>query len=530
MYGRIPSVLIKPIERTNMIFHKQYTKALPADATIKRGIATWKDRTGRSRKAPVTKNGDRILLETANYYIRFADKDGIVHEVAGYRDREATKVLEGELLTKSERGEIGMIDPYEEHKKRPISEHIEAFEVFLDSKGNTPSHVSLTVQRVNAVIEGMNATALRDVTASRVAADLSDRRQAGLSIESSNHYLRAMRNFVRWMVKDRRLAENPIAHLTVQKADKDRRHARRPLVAEELKLLVAAANHRDAKAFMSVTGKDRAVLYQFVAYTGLRAGEAASLTPQSFSLESSPSTVRVAAGSSKHREEDTVPIREDVAVLIRAFVADKPLDGRLWKGNWHKKAGDMISADLDRARAAWIEAAESDKERKQREDSSFLRYEDHAHRFADFHAVRTTFISELARAGVHPKAAQGLARHKEMSTTMKHYTMMMQGDLSAALSKLPSMPEAPKTDSASALANLAATGTDDAIARYRIDAKKAPRKLALRLAPESGNSWQNEGKLRSVECGVQSAYSASPSSFRRDECVAQLVEQRTFNP
>ena len=465
-----------------MIFRKQFTKSIPAGAVLKDRVAIWKDRKGRTRKAPITKKGDRILLESKNYYVRIADKDGIVHEVPGYRDLEATKVLEGELLTKSERGEVGMIDPFEEHKKRPIADHVDAFEIYLDSKGNTASHVSLTVQRVKTMVAGTKAMALRDITASRVAADLSDRRKAGLSIESSNHYLRAMRNFVRWLVKDRRLAENPITHLTVQKADKDRRHARRPLVAEELKLLIAAADHKDAQPFFRISGKDRAVLYQFVAYTGLRAGEAASLTTRSFDLESDPPLMRVAAGYSKHREEDMVPIRDDVAVLIRAFVADKPIGDRLWKGQWHKRAGDMISADLDRARAAWIAEAESDKDRKQREESSFLRYEDHAHRFADFHAVRTTFISELARAGVHPKAAQGLARHKDMGTTMKHYTMMMQGDLSAALSKLPKMLEAPKTDAISAVASLAATGTDDVEERNEPDPQTAPPKLALRLA------------------------------------------------
>jgi len=38
-------------------------------------------------------------------------------------------------------------------------------------------------------------------------------------------------------------------------------------------------------------------------------------------------------------------------------------------------------------------------------------YKDAHDRYADFHALRHTFISNLARAGVHPRNAQALARH-----------------------------------------------------------------------------------------------------------------------
>ena len=36
----------------------------------------------------------------------------------------------------------------------------------------------------------------------------------GLSIQSSNHYLAAIKSFANWLVKDRRIAANPLAHLT----------------------------------------------------------------------------------------------------------------------------------------------------------------------------------------------------------------------------------------------------------------------------------------------------------------------------
>ena len=48
-------------------------------------------------------------------------------------------------------------------------------------------------------------------------------------------------------------------------------------------------------------------------------------------------------------------------------------------------------------------------------------------------------MSNLAAAGVHPKIAQTLARHSSIKTTMDRYTHLYEGDLMAALNKLPDL-------------------------------------------------------------------------------------------
>jgi integrase len=40
----------------------------------------------------------------------------------------------------------------------------------------------------------------------------------------------------------------------------------------------------------------------------------------------------------------------------------------------------------------------------------------------DFHALRHSYITHLARLGVHPKHAQQLARHSTITLTMQAYT------------------------------------------------------------------------------------------------------------
>jgi integrase len=58
-------------------------------------------------------------------------------------------------------------------------------------------------------------------------------------------------------------------------------------------------------------------------------------------------------------------------------------------------------------------------------------------RVVDFHALRTTFITGLARAGVMPAMAQKLARHSDINLTLGVYTQLQLNDLAEAVAKLP---------------------------------------------------------------------------------------------
>ena len=55
----------------------------------------------------------------------------------------------------------------------------------------------------------------------------------------------------------------------------------------------------------------------------------------------------------------------------------------------------------------------------------------------DFHALRTTFVTRLQTAGVHPRVAMGLARHSEMRLTMNTYTDTSHLPLASTIQQLP---------------------------------------------------------------------------------------------
>ena len=285
----------------------------------------------------------------------------------------------------------------------------------------------------------------------------------GLSIATSNAYLTAAKGFCRWLVRERRAAENPLSHLSALNAKPDIRRERRALEPGELARLLDKA--RAGEACCGLTGEARAMLYLTAAATGLRASELASLTASSFDLTADPPTVTVEAAYSKHRRRDELPIRADLAERLAAFLdaqgrrtrdeaadvlrfdrrGERSPQAKLWPGSWIDTPAAMLRVDL---KAAGIP------------------YRDEAGRYFDFHALRHHFITWLAQSGVHPKDAQALARHSTITLTMDRYSHTGIRDMNAALAKLPELPggqgEAAR-----------ATGTDDFVSPlFRQNASK----------------------------------------------------------
>jgi hypothetical protein len=69
-------------------------------------------------------------------------------------------------------------------------------------------------------------------------------------------------------------------------------------------------------------------------------------------------------------------------------------------GGIERRTSKMMRVDLKAARKKWIEEAKTPKEKTNRENSDFLKYQNSAGQFADFHSNRHTFITNLERAGV----------------------------------------------------------------------------------------------------------------------------------
>src|SRR5439155_9679362 len=85
---------------------------------------------------------------------------------------------------------------------------------------------------------------------------LQDRLARGASVRTTNDYLSSLKSFGRWLVKDRRMGENPFEHLEGGNARVDRRHDRRELEVGELRRLLTVT--RDSpRRFRGLAGADR---------------------------------------------------------------------------------------------------------------------------------------------------------------------------------------------------------------------------------------------------------------------------------
>lgn len=388
---------------------------------------------------------------------KYRDADGVLQDVSLCKNKEAARQLLADKDRHAERQAAGMVDPFADHRKKPLKEHIADFRNHLESKGDCADHVKLTESRVRSVIEGCRFQRIPDVSASRISDWLKEQRDGGMGISTSNGYLIAVKSFMNWLVKDRRTNVSPLVHLSRLNADVDVRRKRRHLSDDDFGRLLKAA--REGGAVCGLSGQDRETLYLTAGYTGLRASELASLTAASFDFGSDPPTVKVAAGYSKHRREDVLPVQSDLAERLREWLQNRS-DGEgespavlsiqkaantkpdaLWPGTWaeNRHGAEMLREDLQKARSTWIDEAKTPKEKSQRERSDTLQYLDDSGRVFDFHALRHQFISMLARAGVHPKTAQELARHSTITLTMDHYTHVGLHDLSGALAKLPTL-------------------------------------------------------------------------------------------
>lgn len=362
-------------------------------------------------------------------------------------DKKAAKTLLAEAERRAAREAAGLVSPFERHNRRPLIEHIDEWKTSLLDKGSSAVHVDIVTTRARKIIETCGFDCWPRISASRVQGFVGDLRRRGMSPQTRNFYLQAIKQFAKWMIEDRRANSSPVAYLKPENVRNDRRHDRRALSVSELRRLLSTAENGPERYGMS--GFDRATLYTLAVESGLRVAELRSLTWDSLDLGGSPATVTVMGAYSKSKRTDTLPLTAATACRFgrwRDLLGKVDPRDRLFPTMPDKlQSAKLIRTDLDMARATWIKEAPDNEEQQQREASDFLRYIDSAGLYADFHSLRHTFITNLAIGGVAPKVAQDLARHCDINLTLTRYSHTVLPDRAAALDALPDLSTTERT-------------------------------------------------------------------------------------
>ena len=451
-------------------------------------IASWYDHSGKRRERS-TRTTDKAAAE----------------RILAKRVADAALRRDGVIDARADR--------YADAERRPLSEHVAEWTAGLTADGVTPKQVGMIKARAELLLNAIKAERISELSASAIQNTIGELHAGGKGLQTCQHYLRAVKQFSRWLKRDGRIRDDVLAHLTGYNASTDRRHERRPLTVEELGWLIDVTSI--APMWRRMAGTDRAMLYRVATGTGFRAGELRSLTPASFHLDADPPAVTLEASQSKHRQADRQPIRRDLADLLGSWLAGKPADRPVF-ATMPDKTAIMLRQDLRRARARWIRAIADPRERRQRRDSDFLAITDGAGRVVDFHALRATYITMLVKGGASVKEAQALARHSDPKLTLNVYTRLGVNDLAGALDALPS-----STGDAPQREPMRATGTYDSSPEAPTDPPQYPPHLPPQLGRET---------VRGVAspCG-ESAVSSPLNQRRKSLCGANISKALRFN-
>jgi integrase len=289
-----------------------------------------------------------------------------------------------------------------------LTDHIRAFRQAVEADGRTAKHAKQLEHRVTRIVEGLGVRRYADLERESIRQHLAG---LDLSDQTRAHWFAALRQFVRWMLSSGRATFNPLQGLKPATVT-ERKYRRRALSEAELRLLVKTTTA--GSEYRGVPGRERALAYLLAASTGLRAAEVRSLTAGSFSLGKRP-TVTAGATNSKRRKRDTLPLTPELVVLLKAQLRAKLPAAPAFA--LPDKTALMLKADC---KAAGIP-------------------DEIEQGVVDFHWLRKSFVTRLARAGVHPRVAQTLARHSDINLTMGTYSEVGADDQAEALTVLPKL-------------------------------------------------------------------------------------------
>ena len=373
---------------------------------------TFVDKLQIRRRLPAFVN-NRATDRAAERIQELLDSGGFLRpELQAWLEKEIPPTMRERLI------EWGIVDSrrISAHLGKRLAEHVDDFRAALEAKGNSARHVAQVARTLCGMFAKCGFKTWTDIDANRLYTYLADLRgDDGIGQRTFNAYLKHAKHFAKWMIQERRATSSPLEHLRCVTQTEKRRERRALDLDEQRRLLTTTAAGPE---YHGLTGRERALIYQVALETGLRAGEIKHLTPVSFDFTAC--TVCLASAYTKNRKAAELDLKPQTAAEIQAHVAGRAPDAPAFA--MPDRTAEMIRLDLEAAGIPY------------KVDG----------RRADFHGLRHSFITNLARAGVHPSDAQALARHSTITLTMNCYTHSLRADLKRIINEQPDLTAAPE--------------------------------------------------------------------------------------
>lgn len=367
---------------------------------------------GRLLKQRYTRGGR--TLRTRVWYCEFRDHTGrTVRESTGCRDRAAAQQVLASRERDAERVRSGLLPAGAIDARRPLADLHAEFVTHLTHSGRSTRHVDNAREFLPRIFAACGWSTFADVSDADVLRWATAERDR-VSPATVNTHLAPLKTFSRWAADRCGGGADPLRRVKLLNPDVgSTRNKHTPTVADLAAVVTAA--ERAPRRRPAMPGTDRAMLYRVAAYTGFRAGELASLTPESFTWAGGMVvSVRIAAEHAKDRRAASVPIPAHVAEVLSPWLASRPAGLPCWPGKWARARDQSAWLERDCRRAG-------------------------VRRFT-FHALRSFYITELIRSGANVAEFRELARHASAQMSLDHYARVREGDTSTAVDRLPSLP------------------------------------------------------------------------------------------
>jgi integrase len=320
----------------------------------------------------------------------------------GVSDKQVAEQKLREITRDHERVSVGLLAPTAQREtfENPMEKVVNGYVADLKALGRSVDHVRHVDKRLRRLMRECGWQSLRDATPDAFLRWRAEQTQAPKTI---NEYHAVLSALFTWLRKQNRVAANPFEIISKVDTRGKQRIQRRALNDDEAKRLLATP---------------RKLLYLLAMHTGLRRGEINALHGGDFHLDTANPYWMLPAKFAKNRREQPRPLHPELVVELQKLRA----------------AGKLKPEDL-----VFPDGVPVMKEIRKDFKAAGISLKDERDHVVDFHALRTTYITRLQRAGVSPREAMELARHSDMRLTMKTYTDVAQLPLAETVHKLPSI-------------------------------------------------------------------------------------------
>lgn len=385
------------------------------------------------------------------YTIQWQGQDGRMKRRRVKGDKDTARAL----LTKEEqrvaRGEAGLLDPFEQTKRTPITQLVNDYVTFLCRGRHATGYVKQVREQLLLAVEVMATRVLPDITVPKAEAFLArllegdglpptkPRTKGGqpiprkpLSPPTRDNYAQAMRAFGVWLLRRKLWPVDPFNGLEDIADDGDTTMEHRAWTPDQIGLLIEAATTRAVQQWaathqgsdpaalaakldeLRAEGQRRAILYEFAGYTALRLNECRTLTWGDVVLDGPEPCVTVKARNSKNRKKNqTVPLVPWVVAGLKEL--------RRLNNEDAARAGRPLLAQSDRVFSIKRGLLES-----LRKDARWAGLGDHDEqgRRTTFHGFRASTCTMLHRAGITLAVTVRIMRHADPKLTIDTYAKL----------------------------------------------------------------------------------------------------------